>query len=199
MNILKPSDNGSPLTLKINSFIDHEWQVLRRDQINPWLHLTVGLTCKDFYGKSITYSGIGFVGSPQMVFWGGYIEPFLKSIIDRSLDYTVQLCVEKTEPLEPALGVAEAFLRRLVCNAYELMSEIDQKLIGKGSSEKTSRRSVERESNAMFSYVAARIRSEILMWKPKPWLTRFYERHPFWFWLATTIISVWSFIRTMGG
>lgn len=197
MNIPKPAKDSSPLTLRITVFVDDHWNRLKTEQIIPWTQLIAnGVKCKNFYGKDISYTGVSFEGSPQMVFWGGYIDPFLRSVIDQTFDYAVSLCREREEPLRPALAAVEQNLRKLVRETYQQMSEVDRVLRGRGYPEKLSLRPVDSEISAMHSYIVEQIKSELEMWKPKPWLTRQYERHPLWFWLAPFVISIVSLVRT---
>jgi len=78
----------------ISKLVNDEWEKLRRNNITPWVFLNSGkpMNVVDFYGKTISYDGVEFEGSPSNVFWGRYIDPFLEDIALRMFDRTLTLC-----------------------------------------------------------------------------------------------------------
>lgn len=181
----------SPLYPLIAKLVNDEWVRLDRNQITPWAFMTAGppFRIKDFYGKQISYQGIGFEGSPSHVFWGRYTEPFLEDSVDRLVKETLTLCEEKRlGPKEP-LAELSGLLKSLAHRAYDRMADIDQRLRGKGYPESVSRRQTNREFARMEEFIDQRIAAEQAMIKPKLRINEFYHEHPFLFWLIALLVS----------
>jgi hypothetical protein len=181
----------SPLYPLITKLIGDEWVRLERNQITPWAFLTAGppFRIKDFYGKQISYQGIGFEGSPSQVFWGRYIEPFLEDSVDRLVKETLRLCEEKREKPNEPLTELGGLLKSLAHRAYDRMVEIDQRLRGRGYPESVGRRRTDREFKRMEEFIDQRISAEQAMVKPRLRINEFYNEHPFLFWLIALIVS----------
>jgi hypothetical protein len=177
-----------PLVAKM---IEDEWVKLERNQITPWAFVTAGppFRCKDFYGKQISYQGIGFEGAPREVFWSRYIEPFLEDIVDRLVKETLRLCEEKRQRTNEPLAELGALLKSLAHRAYEHMAVIDQRLRGKGYPNNVPRRTTEREFKGMEAFIDQRVHAEQAMTKPKYRINEFYVEHPFLFWLIALLVS----------
>lgn len=135
----------SPLFTETKTFITQEYERLGRTKIDTWAFLTAGspFRCTDFYGKEISYQGIAFEGSPREVFGGGFIEPFLRDLIVRSIDHTATLAAQRgLTPRGPLLEAAE-LLRGVVSAAYHRMRDIDQRLRGAGYPDRVSPHAVD--------------------------------------------------------
>jgi hypothetical protein len=91
-----------------------------------------GLTTTTILGKPVRYSGMKFQGTPRVVFWGGFFEPFLAKAAEQSLQWTIDRCRERQ--LAPAEYLAEArdLLGLLIERVYEHMARTDQLLRGEG-------------------------------------------------------------------
>jgi hypothetical protein len=87
--------NKSPAYSFIKEHVELELQKLEKDKVTPWAFLLSGKQLKltDYFGKEIPYSGIGFEGSPQIVFWKGFIQPFLQDITSRCFSRTREFCL----------------------------------------------------------------------------------------------------------
>ena len=183
----------------INKFINYEWEKLRRDQIIPWNFMLSenGFRCKDFYGKQIQYRGVRFEGSPRIVFWGRYIEPFLEDISYRAIDKTIHLCIDKNVRLkEPLLETAE-LLKLLVRKTYNLMADVDRRLRGRGYPDTIGKQCVVGEIAVMDRFIDDRVQSEIAMCKTPSTLGKlneFYHNHQFLLWLIAIIIGLVSVV-----
>lgn len=90
-------DSKSAIYHLTNKFIGNEYEKLRRDKITPWAFLHSGHTFKytKYSGEEINYTGVRYEGSPEYIFWNGFIEPFLKDIIFRAIDNTVEISRNK--------------------------------------------------------------------------------------------------------
>lgn len=138
------------------------------------------ITTEDFYGKKICISGVRFEGSPRDVFWGGYIEPFLKDAIEKSFADLGSLCREKhldaTEFVEEMRALLEAMIKR----TYEKMARTDQALRGNGNPNSVAIIRVETRIAAMNEFLARygkavayngrpADKAELLELKPRIW------------------------------
>jgi hypothetical protein len=124
----------SPAYGFIKERVELEFQKLEKDKVTPWAFFLSGkeLGLTNFLGKEIRYSGIGFEGSPRTVFWKGFIQPFLQDITSRSFSETRSFCLAHgLEPKQPMEETA-SLLKTAINNIYERMSDIDQRLRGKG-------------------------------------------------------------------
>jgi len=143
--------------------VNDEWIKLNQDQITPWCFMMSGppFRVKTFYGKTISYQGVEFEGSPQLVFWKGYIEPFIEDITIRIIDYVVDLCHEKSLSVKSHLNRTEDILKALSVKTYNRMAEIDQRLRGKGYPQLVKKRDVTGNIAAMNGYISVAIMTEI--------------------------------------
>lgn len=179
----------TPLYLILEKLVDDEWIRLDREKITPWVFMTAGPLFKvtDFYGKTISYQGIEFEGSPRHVFWGRYIEPFIEDIVDKTTKAALRLANEKHQDPELVLAEIAALLKSLARRAYWRMAEIDQRLRGKGRPESVRLRDTTSEQTNTDSFIDRRISAESAMCKPKLRVNTFYNEHPFLFWLIALV------------
>ena len=171
--------------------VDDIWIRLEREQITPWAFLTAGppFHVKDFYGKSISYQGIEFEGSPRHVYWARYLEPFLEDATEKIVKETLVLAKEKRQDARPSLNEVAGLLKALTRRAYNRMADIDRRLIGKGYPESVPLRNTEAEVAEMELFIDRRINAEIAMQRPQWKINQFYNEHPFLFWFITLIVG----------
>ncbi len=104
------------------------------ERLQAWrmMNSGAGLTTSTILGKPVRYSGLKFQGSPRVVFWGGFFEPFLAKAAKQSLQWTIDCCRERH--LAPAEYLAEArdLVGLLIERVYEHMARTDQLLRGDG-------------------------------------------------------------------
>lgn len=126
-----------------------------RDKLTPWRFFNTGKPVKvtNFAGKQITYEGIEFEGSPRVVFWESFIEPFLENGIVNVLQNTLNECqqanLQPEEYIEEAANLLKIFVRKI----YAEMAEIDQKIRGKGFPNSVQRRIVDGQIAHMERYI----------------------------------------------
>lgn len=172
--------------------VHEEGHKLRQDKIDPWLFLKSGklFQVSNFYGKSISYQGIEFEGSPRDVFWSRYIEPFVEDIVERIVTDVAREAVERHIKLGPPISEAEGYLKQLARTTYERMADVDQRLRGNGYPGSVVRRSVDAEVSAMEAYIAQRAVVELKASKQQRGLSGLYNRNPFLFWAIGIVISI---------
>src|ERR1700733_13309852 len=98
---MRPRTNASrasPLRPTMELFIRNECERIEREKITPWAFFRSGhpMRVTDFYGRQIAYQGVGWEGSPRLVFWTRYIEPFWEDVTDRAVAQVCTLCEERT-------------------------------------------------------------------------------------------------------
>ena len=86
-----PDKSRTALYIRIKRKIDAERERLNKDTLTPWtcFHRVKIFQIKKFDGSPIRFGEIEFSGSPQDVFWNGFIEPFLEdtAIKNAGMDY----------------------------------------------------------------------------------------------------------------
>ena len=179
----------------IQKRLKDEFLKLINDQVTPWCFMTTstGLKLKRFDGRQINYRGVGFSGSPEHVFWSGYIEPFLEHISFSAIEDAVERCKTQKTELQPVLKDVQELLRLGFVNVYERMADIGRRLGDKGYPDKIRLRNTDSYIKRMETFVSRRIESELKLWKPTPWITRiehFYESNKGLVWVIGIIISI---------
>lgn len=161
-------------------------------QVTPWAFLTAGpaFRVQRFDQSEITYQGIEFDGSPRLVFWGHYIEPFLEHLCSSEIAAAVEMCrsreVEAPRVLVDVRGLLAAGLQRV----YEQMALIDQRLRGRGFPNRVQPRSVDSQKRRMTQFLDELIGAERALWRSKSRTELWYERNKFWVWVVGILITV---------
>jgi len=186
--------NRSVLYPIIQKQLKDEFESVINIQVTPWIFMTtsVGLNVKKFDGQTISYGGIEFSGSPETVFWGGYIEPFLEHISFSVIDQSVEKCKLQKIDLKPVLKDVQELLKLGFNNVFENMADVDRRLRGKGHPKNVPLKNVENYVQRMDAFINRRIESELKLWKSKPWvmkIERFYENNKGAVWVIGAIIS----------
>jgi hypothetical protein len=185
--------NKSPAYSFIKERIELEFQKLEKDKITPWAFFLSGKGFKltDFFGKDVTYAGGEFEGSPREKFWKGFIQPFLQDIVSKSFSETRSFCQTHGVNLRLPLEETASLLKDAIKRVYNRMSDIDQRLRGKGYPNSVPRYDPKAEVAFSEAFVEERMSAELaLMPKRKKTLNTFYEEHKFLFWLITIAVAI---------
>jgi len=185
--------NKSPAYSFIKERIALEFQKLEKDKITPWAFLLSdkGLKLTDFYGKEINYAGVEFEGSPRNTFWKGFIQLFLQDIVSRSFSETRSFCQTHGLDLKLPLDETAFLLKTGIKRAYHRMSEIDQRLRGRGYPDSVSRYNPEGEVAFFEAFVEERMSAELALTpKRNKTLNAFYEEQKFWFWFIGIVVAI---------
>lgn len=179
---------------RITDATDH----IIQHQVIPWAFLKAGpkFSVKRFDGREISYQGVSYEGSPESVFWNGYIEPFLEALAIEEISRATSLSKERNLDLKEVLPQVEGLLISASYEVFDKMAAVDQKLRGKGFPESVPIRSTESEIGRMRSFISSHAKAELEMWKPKSRLQRLYEENTFLTWLIGAIFALTSLIFT---
>lgn len=90
------------------------------------------LKTTNFNGTPVHYQGVTFDGTPRVVFWGDFFEPFMYDAARQSLEWVVEACRDRHLDSSEYLSEATALLHLLIAKTYEEMARIDQVLRGRG-------------------------------------------------------------------
>lgn len=103
-------------------------------KLTKWCFLTAGppMEVEKYDGSLIHYQGIKFKGSPKLVFWEGFIEPFLENGAIEIFNKTSETSYKCNLSVNACLNEAEDLVKILVSLTYEKMADIDQRLSGNG-------------------------------------------------------------------
>jgi hypothetical protein len=177
---------------KINYNIDEEFSRLIDEKIAPWAFFNTGEMPQitNHHGKTIRYSGVKFEGSPNLVFWDSFIDPFMQSIIVEKIDWAIELANSTTIPAHNILEMIESRLKIKIQKTYLRMSEIDQRIRGEGFPKRVQRRDVSDKVNLMYIFLEDHICSAKQLYHRGFSLNRLYQDHPFWFWLIGLVAAV---------
>jgi hypothetical protein len=191
----------TPLYPTFRKRVDDAIDQLVRKQITPWYFMTAGppFRIATFDGRQIAYAGIEFEGSPRLVFWSRYIEPFLEELCLSEISVAVSMARERRIDAKLLLPELQGLLSSGIVKVYTEMANVDRSLRGKGFPEKVPPRPIEQEVRFMNQFVDERVRSELAMWRPKPGMEDWYERNKFWVWaiglLSALLVAIVGFVK----
>jgi hypothetical protein len=176
--------------------INDATEVLLRKQVEPWIFLNTAhpFQVETFDGRNISYQGIGFEGSPRLVFWSRYIEPFLENLVVVEITAAVSAARDRRVDAKLLLPEIQFLLLSASRKVLNRMAQTDQRLLGKGDTQSVPLRSVEREISSMKEFIKKHILAELEMWKPKPWYEEWYERNKFWVWFVGILVAAASLV-----
>lgn len=102
--------------------------------IHKWRFFKAGppMVVKKYDGSEICYQGLKFSGTPVLVFWNDFIEPYIENYSIKILEQTSALSFECQFPVEDSIEEAKNLLLVMVRRIYHEMSETDQILRGDG-------------------------------------------------------------------
>lgn len=145
----------SSLYEKTKQRIDDFYANLDKNQLTPWEFFRTGKMpeVKKYYGGTIKYSGVEFSDTPRLVFWDGFIEPFLEHGIVEILGQVADEALAKQLDPEPCISESAGLLDGVIAKTYNRMAEIDQRLRGKGNPESAKRKDVTEEIEKMCNYL----------------------------------------------
>jgi hypothetical protein len=148
-----PTVSRSPLYEKTKQRVDDFYAKLDKEQLTPWIFFNTGkISVEKYYGGTIYLDG-EFSGSKKMIFWDGFIEPYLEHGIVEILEQVADDALSKQLNPEPCIGEAAGLLDGVIGGTYNRMSEIDQRLRGKGNPESVKRKDVTEKIEEMLNYL----------------------------------------------
>ena len=122
----------TPLYPVFKKSISDSFNLLIKKKVAPWAFLNSRKPMKVITHDNIqiSYEGIGFEGSPEHVFWGRYIEPFMEEITINEISSAVSMATERNVDAKALLSEVENLLLAGVRNVFTEMAVIDQRLSG---------------------------------------------------------------------
>jgi hypothetical protein len=182
----------TPLEPTFRKLISDSVEQLLKQQVTPWAFFAAGspFQIKSFDGGQIAYQGVEFEGSPRLVFWTRYIEPFLEELCVSQIGRAVAMARERDVDARLLLPEVQGLLLAGFRTVYAGMVEIDRRLRGKGFPNRVERRSTEQELQTMERFLDERIHAELAMWRGKSSFESWYERNKVWVWAIGIVISV---------
>lgn len=170
-------------------------QILRR-QVDPWLSMQQGLSLTKFDGSLISYSGIKFEGSPRMVFWSGYIEPFLEHLITSQISSGVSMARERGVDARQLLPEIQGLLHSAISKVLSRMAEVDRRLRGDGFPEQVPLRNIQSEQDIMATFLDRHIQAELSMWQTRSALQRWFDNNKALVWLIGSLLTAVGIVAT---
>jgi hypothetical protein len=104
------------------------------DMVVKWSFISVGppFETQKYDGTPIRYQGIKFAGSPQQVFWCGYIEPYLENHSLEILEQVGKTAYDCGVSIDTAIQECLSALNGMVVTVYRHMADVDSRLMGNG-------------------------------------------------------------------
>lgn len=189
--------NANGIRAKMCDVISEEFKRLIKEQIDPWIFFnSKGIRAKRFVGKDISISGVTFEGSSRLVFWQGYIEPFIEDIIKKKLEETVFLANAKKVAVPAVLSSTKANLSGGINTVYHKMQDIDRRLRGKGYPESVPKRDISSEIKKMNDFLDRQTKTyeDLTFQVPESGLKRWHQENPHWVWIIPIIIAIIAII-----
>ena len=126
------------------------------ERLEAWrmMNAHAALRTTRFDGKPVHYQGVAFEGTPRVVFWGDFFEPFMYDAAQRSLEWTIESCRDRRLDAGVYLAEASNLLNVLIAKVYEDMARTDQLLRGRGYPNSVSPMAVTHRVEAMKEKVA---------------------------------------------
>lgn len=181
----------TPLEPTFRKRIRDSVSVLQQRQVTPWLFMTVApFAVNRFDGRRISYSGIAFAGSPEQVFWNGYIEPFLENLCITEIEAAASIAREKTVDAREVMPEVIALLDEGITRIYLEMASVHERLYemgerGEGGAVDTAPRIAR-----MKQFARERVDAEIRMFRHPSAYERWFQRNQFCVWAVPTVISL---------
>jgi len=153
------------LYVRTKKRVDELENFLIKEKLTPWRFFrTRKFKVINYDGKVIAYSGIEFTGTPRIVFWEGFIEPFMEDGIQKTLDEVAKECQQNNLDPEPHIKKAASLLCGLISKVYNYMAETDQLLRGKGFPKKVKRVDVEDKIRKMNEVLEEHIEAALALY-----------------------------------
>lgn len=192
----KPQSGPSPIYPIIEKFVIDEYAKLDAMQLTPWAFFHSGeMKVATFVGTPIRYNGLRFSGSVPLVFWNGYIEPFLQDIAFRAIDLTMNAATERKLDLGQPLTEVQGQLYSLCRRVYDRMAHIDRNLRAADAQQaEVPSRDIDRELIQLRLFIDKRIDAERRALPDPPGrlarISRWYREHPIFARVIGPVIAV---------
>jgi hypothetical protein len=154
--------HSSPLNKIINADVEEVTQVLLKDTVDPWIFFrSHGVHIKKVDGSSIDISGFEYSGSPEIVFWGGFIDAYIKKRSHELIEFTRLKAIERSIPVQNALQDCLVHLHSMIIEIFNRMAAIDQRLRGKGFPESVQKNNVQHRIDSNYEIIKGLVNAEI--------------------------------------
>jgi hypothetical protein len=158
INIMSINSDIPNKETDLHPITSHKVEELSRviaSKLKPWreMHIQRRLNVMNYSGKVISYTGVTLEGSPMLVLWDNFIEPFLKNGAVGIIKDTYLLCVEKGLLPQDYMKEAGGLLKLLNKKTYEGMGELCSKARNMGFPNGVTPVNVEERINAMNLFV----------------------------------------------
>ena len=161
-----PADQGgeNPFYPVIQRIVADEIARIDQQQITPWAFFYSGhpVRYKDIYGTERAIGpNLAFDGSACIVFWNGYVQPFLEALAVRAIEETVRRCKEEKYPRRIPLEQTAGLLQSYNHKTFARMVSIDRQLRGKGDPSSVTPYNAANEIREMDAFVERHIAGEL--------------------------------------
>jgi len=185
--------NANGIRAKMCDVISKEFERLIKEQVEPWFFFnSKGFHVKKFDGKDISISGCKFGDTSRLVFWSGYIEPYIEDVIKRMIEETIKLANDKNVQISAVLDSTKANLSGGIDTVYRKMQEVDRRLRGNGYPESVPKRDASLEIKKMNNVLDKQIKTyeDLAFQIPDSKFKKWYRENPHWIWIIGIIVGL---------
>ena len=170
---------------KMRDAISAEFKRLVKERVEPWIFFKNG----PFHAKK-------FDGSPRLVFWSGYIEPYIEDTANRMIEQTIELANQKGVPVSAVLMSTNANLSCGIDTVYHKMQDVDRRLRGKGCPKSVQKRDAACEIKKMNNLLDRQISThqDLAFSVSDSWFKKWYQDNPHWLKLVEIALLFLSII-----
>jgi hypothetical protein len=161
-----PANEGgaNPFYPVIQKIVADEITRLDQQQLTPWAFFHSGhpVRYKDIHGvEKAIGPNLAFDGSARIVFWNGYVQPFLEALAVRAIEETVRRCKENKYPRRIPLEQTAGLLQSYNHKTFARMVSIDRRLRGNGDPSSVPPYNAVNEIREMDAFVERHIAGEL--------------------------------------
>ncbi|EMO8816836.1 hypothetical protein WDQ79_005127 [Klebsiella michiganensis] len=168
---------ATPIYLDMEEVVKQSTNKLIREQVDPWMNLiTINkVNVRRFDGRDISLEGVAFQGTAVNLFWHGYIDPYLKDMINNQIIHFTTFAKQNHVVVEQALFELQGMLISSSIRVYTRMVDIDQRLRGNGHPHTIIKKPIEKELEDIKHYISTKVSNRVkiekaIPWYEKPWL-----------------------------
>lgn len=151
--------NANGIRAKMRDIIFEEFKRLIIKQVDPWIfYNSKGVRVEKFDGKYISHSGCKFGQTSRLVFWNGYIEPYIEDVVKKKIEETIELAKGKNVPISAVLGSTKANLSGGIDTVYRNMQKVDRQLRGNGDPKSVPKRDISHKIKEMDDFLDRQVK-----------------------------------------
>ncbi|MGQ5522934.1 hypothetical protein ACUHMQ_06690 [Chitinimonas sp. PSY-7] len=183
---------ASPLYPVFDKRISDATESLIREKVTPWAFLSSGKPFRmaKHNGEEIRWEGILYHGTPSLVFWTRFIDPYLEELVLNEFNFAVEQAKERDLDAKVLLPEVKGLLIAASSKVFDRMISVDQNLRGGGDPRSVSPRSATQEIHQLTEFIDKHYQSQLDMWKPLPKREKWFRENQFIVWVVAILLAL---------